>query len=68
MKTNWNPQVQAAEFLISSNDNATAVCPNHAQAFAVAAQLLHAPVDLYKLDPEDEPIACQVCWILHTPQ
>ena len=59
--------IQAAEFLIASNGNATAVCPDHAQAFAVAAQLLNHEVELYEINPEEEPIACQVCWIVHTP-
>jgi hypothetical protein len=60
-----NPMVQRGEFLVGIGDNATTLCPEHAQDFAVTAMLLEQPVAVYELDPEEEYIACQTCFMLH---
>lgn len=60
-----NPLVQRGEFLVAIGDDATTLCPEHAQDFAVTAMLLGLNPALYELS-EDEPyVACQTCYMIH---
>lgn len=60
-----NPLVQRGEFLVTVGEEATTLCPEHAQDFAVTAMLLGLDPVLYELDPDEPYIACQTCYMIH---
>ena len=61
-----NPLVQRGEFLVALGENATTLCPAHAQDFAITAMLLDLSPSLYEIDPEEPYVACQTCFMIHT--
>lgn len=56
----WN-QVPNAEYLIKLEENVTVLCEAHANAMKLACEAAGVPYELYKIDEEEEPIACQAC-------
>lgn len=61
-----NPLIQRGEFLVAIGDNATTLCPEHAQTFAITAMLLDLSPVLYELSDEEPYVACQTCYMIHT--
>lgn len=61
-----NPLVQRGEFLVAIGDNATTLCPEHAQSFAITAMLLDLSPAVYEISEEEPWVACQACYLIHT--
>jgi len=56
----WN-QVPRAEYLITLEENVTVLCLAHMTAMRLACEAAQVPAEIYAIDPEEEPIACQAC-------
>lgn len=53
--------IETAQYLVKIGDGATVLCERHkdslVQTFVAAGQ----PLEVYAIDPEEEPISCQAC-------
>jgi hypothetical protein len=56
----WN-RVPDAEYIITLEENVTVLCEAHMQAMRLTCKAVGVPAEIYKIDPEEEPIACQAC-------
>lgn len=56
----WN-SVPNAEYLVKMEDNVTVLCEAHMNAMRLTCEAANVPVEIYAIDPEEEPIACQAC-------
>lgn len=59
--TEHEPEIPRAEFLIAIMDGATALCAEHAVAFEHTMRAAGHAAEIYQIDPEEDPIACQAC-------
>lgn len=60
----WNA-VPRAEYLVDFREgNATVLCEAHMQAMKLTCEASGVPVDIYKIDPEEDPVACQACHLV----
>jgi len=59
----WNA-VPRAEYLIQLEENVTVLCEAHMTAMRLTCEAAGVPADIYKIDPNDEPIACQACHLV----
>ena len=59
----WNA-VPHAEYLVKLEDNVTVLCEAHMNAMKLACEAAGVPVDIYQIDPEEEPIVCQACHLV----
>jgi len=60
--------IQRGEFLAAVGENATALCPDHAQSFAITAMLLDLDPTVYEIPDSEPPVACQACFMIHRDQ
>lgn len=56
----WN-EVPRAEYLIKMDENVTVLCEAHMNAMKLTCEAVGVPAEIYKIDEEEEPIACQAC-------
>lgn len=56
----WN-RVPDAEYLVKLEENVTVLCEAHMNAMRLTCEAVGVPAEIYKIDPEEEPIACQAC-------
>ena len=54
-------QTEPAQFLIALDDGATLLCARHAVAFQQVMNSAGASHDIYELDADEDPVACQAC-------
>lgn len=54
-------EVPHAQFLVKLEENVTVLCEAHMNAMRLACEAANVPVEIYAIDPEEEPIACQAC-------
>jgi nitrite reductase/ring-hydroxylating ferredoxin subunit len=59
------PELEAARYVIAIEDNATVVCEVHRAAFEYTLTAMHNEHAVYEMDPEEEPIVCQVCHLAY---
>lgn len=56
----WN-EVPNAEYVVVLEENVTVLCESHMNAMRLACEAASVPVEIYQINPEEEPIACQAC-------
>ena len=56
----WH-SVPNAQYLIQMEENVTVLCEAHMNAMRLACEAAGMPINIYAIDPEEEPIACQAC-------
>lgn len=57
----WNA-VPNAEYLVDFHEgNATVLCEAHMNAMRDTCAAAGIHIDIYAIDPEEEPIVCQAC-------
>jgi hypothetical protein len=54
-------ETEPAQFLIALDDGATLLCARHAVAFQQVMNSAGASHDIYELDADEDPVACQAC-------
>ncbi len=55
-------EVPSAEYLVDFREgNATVLCEAHMNAMRDTCDAAGIAIDIYKIDPEEEPISCQAC-------
>ena len=54
-------QTLAEYLLVISEDEVTALCERHAQAFELVMMSMDRECDIYTVDPDDEPMMCHAC-------
>ena len=54
-------QTEPAQFLIALDDGATLLCARHAVAFQQVMNSAGTSHDIYELDADEDPVACQAC-------
>ena len=58
-------EVPNAEYVIDFKEgNATVLCEAHMNAMKLACEAAGVPIDVYLIDPEEEPVACQACHLV----
>lgn len=56
----WH-EVPRAQYLVKLEENVTVLCEAHMMAMKLACEAAGVPVEIYQIDAEEEPIACQAC-------
>lgn len=58
-------ELEPARYVIAIGDHATVVCDPHRIAFEYTLRSMHSEHAVYEMDPEEEPIVCQVCHLAY---
>lgn len=53
--------IENAEYLVMIGDGATVLCARHKDNLVLAFVAAGQELDVFAIDPEEEPVACQAC-------
>lgn len=53
--------IETGQYLVKINDGATVLCERHCDALVSAYQAAGQGLEVYAIDPEEEPMSCQAC-------
>lgn len=53
--------IENAEYLVRIGDGATVLCEKHRDSLVHIMTAAQQQPEVYAIDPEEEPIACQAC-------
>ena len=53
--------IETGEYLVKIGDGATVLCEKHKDTMVNIMQAAQQMIEVYAIDPEEEPMSCQAC-------